>query len=98
MPIIRVNEAALYYEEHGTGSETIIFAHGLPLVLKRWRVLPALVSIPMACHYVPLRRSFTQPATEIKHGKFRQTFILISFQIRMQYPYLLRHTLIKGPI
>jgi 3-oxoadipate enol-lactonase len=29
MPIIRVNEAALYYEEHGTGSETIVFAHGL---------------------------------------------------------------------
>jgi hypothetical protein len=29
MPIIRVNEAALYYEEHGTGTETIVFAHGL---------------------------------------------------------------------
>src|SRR5258708_12785208 len=29
MPIIRVNEAALYYEEHGTGPETIVFAHGL---------------------------------------------------------------------
>jgi len=29
MPIIRVNGAALYYEEHGTGSETIVFAHGL---------------------------------------------------------------------
>jgi 3-oxoadipate enol-lactonase len=29
MPIIRVNGAALYYEEHGTGPETIIFAHGL---------------------------------------------------------------------
>jgi pimeloyl-ACP methyl ester carboxylesterase len=29
MPIIRVNQAALYYEEHGTGSETIVFAHGL---------------------------------------------------------------------
>jgi len=26
---MRVNEAALYYEEHGTGSETIVFAHGL---------------------------------------------------------------------
>jgi len=29
MPIIRVNGATLYYEEHGTGSETIVFAHGL---------------------------------------------------------------------
>jgi pimeloyl-ACP methyl ester carboxylesterase len=29
MPIIRVNDAALYYEVHGTGSETIVFAHGL---------------------------------------------------------------------
>ncbi len=29
MPIIRVNGAALCYEEHGTGSETIVFAHGL---------------------------------------------------------------------
>jgi 3-oxoadipate enol-lactonase len=29
MPIIRVNGAALSYEEHGTGSETIVFAHGL---------------------------------------------------------------------
>ncbi len=29
MSIIRVNGAALYYEEHGTGPETIVFAHGL---------------------------------------------------------------------
>ncbi len=29
MPIIRVNGAALYYEERGTGPETIVFAHGL---------------------------------------------------------------------
>jgi len=29
MPLIRVNGAALYYEEHGTGPETIVFAHGL---------------------------------------------------------------------
>lgn len=29
MPIIGVNSAALYYEEHGTGPETIVFAHGL---------------------------------------------------------------------
>ena len=29
MPIIRMNGAALYYEEHGTGPETIVFAHGL---------------------------------------------------------------------
>ncbi len=29
MPIIRVNGAGLYYEEHGTGPETIVFAHGL---------------------------------------------------------------------
>src|SRR5690349_13585756 len=29
MPIIRVNGAALYYEEYGTGPETIVFAHGL---------------------------------------------------------------------
>src|SRR5258707_13185818 len=29
MPIIRVNGASLYYEEHGTGPETIVLAHGL---------------------------------------------------------------------
>lgn len=29
MPIIRVNGAGLYYEENGTGPETIVFAHGL---------------------------------------------------------------------
>ncbi|MBA2285964.1 MAG: alpha/beta fold hydrolase [Ktedonobacteraceae bacterium] len=29
MPTIRVNGATLYYEEQGTGSETIVFAHGL---------------------------------------------------------------------
>lgn len=29
MPIIRVNGAGLYYEEHGSGPETIFFAHGL---------------------------------------------------------------------
>lgn len=29
MPIMRVNGAGLYYEEHGTSSETIVFAHGL---------------------------------------------------------------------
>jgi len=29
MPIIRVNGAALYYEEHGAGPETIVCAHGL---------------------------------------------------------------------
>jgi 3-oxoadipate enol-lactonase len=29
MPIIRVNGAALYYEEHGAGPETIVLAHGL---------------------------------------------------------------------
>ena len=29
MPDIRVNGAGLYYEEHGNGPETIVFAHGL---------------------------------------------------------------------
>jgi pimeloyl-ACP methyl ester carboxylesterase len=29
MPKLNANGAALYYEEHGTGSETIVFAHGL---------------------------------------------------------------------
>jgi 3-oxoadipate enol-lactonase len=29
MPLIRVNGAELYYEEQGTGPETIVFAHGL---------------------------------------------------------------------
>ncbi|GER89079.1 3-oxoadipate enol-lactonase [Dictyobacter vulcani] len=29
MPRIRVNGAELYYEEHGNGSETIFFSHGL---------------------------------------------------------------------
>jgi 3-oxoadipate enol-lactonase len=29
MPCIKVNGARLYYEQHGTGPETIVFAHGL---------------------------------------------------------------------
>jgi len=29
LPYIQVNDANLYYEEHGTGPETIVFAHGL---------------------------------------------------------------------
>ena len=29
MPKIQVNGAELYYEQHGTGAETIVFAHGL---------------------------------------------------------------------
>lgn len=31
MPHRRVNGATLYYEEHGTGPETLVFAHGLLL-------------------------------------------------------------------
>ncbi|HXF05784.1 MAG TPA: alpha/beta fold hydrolase [Blastocatellia bacterium] len=31
MPHCRVNGATLYYEEHGTGPETLVFAHGLLL-------------------------------------------------------------------
>jgi 3-oxoadipate enol-lactonase len=29
MPLIKLNEANIYYEEQGTGPETIVFAHGL---------------------------------------------------------------------
>lgn len=29
MPTIEVNGASLYYEEHGSGPETVVFAHGL---------------------------------------------------------------------
>lgn len=29
MPTLRVNGATLWYEEHGTGPETVVFAHGL---------------------------------------------------------------------
>lgn len=29
MPRLSVNGATIYYEEHGTGPETIVFAHGL---------------------------------------------------------------------
>lgn len=29
MPYLNVNGAAIYYEEHGNGDETIVFAHGL---------------------------------------------------------------------
>ena len=29
MPRIMLNGAAIYYEEHGSGDETIVFAHGL---------------------------------------------------------------------
>jgi pimeloyl-ACP methyl ester carboxylesterase len=29
MPYVKVNGHNLYYEEHGSGPETIVFAHGL---------------------------------------------------------------------
>lgn len=29
MPMMRVNNAGLYYEEQGSGSQTVVFAHGL---------------------------------------------------------------------
>jgi len=29
MPKIKINNAEIYYEEHGAGAETIVFAHGL---------------------------------------------------------------------
>ncbi len=29
MPHLRINGASIYYEEHGNGSETIVFSHGL---------------------------------------------------------------------
>ena len=29
MPYLQVNGAKLYYEEHGTAQETIVFSHGL---------------------------------------------------------------------
>jgi 3-oxoadipate enol-lactonase len=29
MPLVKINGHDLYYEEHGAGSETIVFAHGL---------------------------------------------------------------------
>jgi pimeloyl-ACP methyl ester carboxylesterase len=29
MPTIEINGATLYYEEHGSGGETVVFAHGL---------------------------------------------------------------------
>ena len=29
MPFIKINDISLYYEEHGSGTETIVFAHGL---------------------------------------------------------------------
>lgn len=29
MPTLKLNGATIYYEDHGTGSETIVFAHGL---------------------------------------------------------------------
>jgi 3-oxoadipate enol-lactonase len=29
MPQLQINGANLYYEEHGTGPETIVFCHGL---------------------------------------------------------------------
>ena len=29
MPKLRINDAEIYFEEHGTGPETIVFAHGL---------------------------------------------------------------------
>ena len=29
MPVIKINNCDYYYEEHGAGSETILFSHGL---------------------------------------------------------------------
>ena len=29
MPTLRLNGAEIYYEDHGAGAETIVFAHGL---------------------------------------------------------------------
>lgn len=36
MPYIQINGASLFYEEAGTGSETILFIHGLMLASESW--------------------------------------------------------------
>lgn len=36
MPTIRVNGAQLYYEDHGSGGEAVLFAHGLAFDHRMW--------------------------------------------------------------
>lgn len=36
MPYIEINDASLFYEEAGTGPETILFIHGLMLASESW--------------------------------------------------------------
>ncbi len=37
MPTMRINDAELYYEEHGSGPHAIVFVHGLFVSSKIWR-------------------------------------------------------------
>jgi 3-oxoadipate enol-lactonase len=74
MPIIRVNGAALYYEEHGTGPETIVFAHGLlwscRMFVARWFGLGLVVDRVMP---VMFGRTFlTDPARALERREWRR--------------------------
>ena len=70
MPIIRVNGAALYYEEHGTGPETIVFAHGLLWSCRMFHAQVALLN-------TRLTRGQGQGGTcAVRHGDPRQDFFL----------------------
>jgi len=42
MPAVKVNGANIYYEERGSGPETIVFAHGLLWRMGGWRLVRAL--------------------------------------------------------
>ncbi len=49
MPTIQINGAELYYEEHGSGSEAIVFGHGLFASSKIWRE-PYISRLPPKYH------------------------------------------------
>jgi pimeloyl-ACP methyl ester carboxylesterase len=67
MLIIRVNEAALYYEEHGTGSETIVFAHGLLWSCRMFDAQVALLKDRYRCMAFDFRG---QGQSEVTHGGY----------------------------
>src|SRR2546423_12956095 len=67
MPIIRVNGAALYYEEHGTGSETIVFAHGLLWSCRMFDAQVALLKDRYRCVAFDFRG---QGQSEVPHGGY----------------------------
>jgi pimeloyl-ACP methyl ester carboxylesterase len=67
MPIVRVNGASLYYEEHGNGPETVVLAHGL---LWSCRMYDAQVAV-LKEHYRCVAFDFRgQGQSEVTHDGY----------------------------